>query len=195
VIWLLEYVGEFISYTLLAVFAQNLLLDKSLGINCIMTAVSRKNSLPKMALVMGIYSTVGIMIMWGLSRIIFNQKMYLVCALVYSLFCAAMYFVSDRILLKISPETHDIWNSILPHALINSIIIGAPLAAFSAGIPNWWTALGYGIGSGLSFGFAMLIIKNGLEILDNPDIPKAFRGMPIMLIYLGILSLGFCVFL
>lgn len=191
----MEYVGEFISYTFLAVFAQNVLLDKALGMNCIMTAVSRKNSLPKMVLVIGIYSVVGIMIMWGLSNVIFNQTAYLICALLYSLLCAVMYFVSDRILLKISPEAHDVWVVILPHALINSIIIGAPLAAVSAGIPNWWMALGYGIGSGLSFGLAVLIIKNGLEILDNPDIPKAFRGMPAMLIYLGILSLGFCVFL
>lgn len=191
----MEYVGEFISYTLLAVFAQNVLLDKALGMNCIMTAVSRKNSLPKMALVMGIYSVVGIMIMWGLSKVIFNRTAYLICALLYSLLCAVMYFASDRILLKISPETHDVWTTILPHALINSIIIGAPLAAVSADIPKWWMALGYGIGSGLSFGLAVLIIKNGLNILDNPDIPKAFRGMPAMLIYLGILSLGFCTFL
>lgn len=191
----MEYVGEFISYTFLAVFAQNVLLDKALGMNCILTAVNRKNSLPKLALVMGIYSTLGIMIMWMLSIVIFSQTAYLICALIYSLLCAAMYFVSDRILLKISPETHDVWVTILPHALINSIIIGAPLAAFSAEITHWWTALGYGVGSGLSFGLAMLVIKNGMDILDNPDIPDAFRGMPAMLIYLGILSLGFCAFL
>lgn len=191
----MEYVGEFISYTFLAVFAQNVLLDKALGMNCIMTAISRKNSMPKLALVMGIYSVIGIMIMWLLSKLIFNKTAYLICALLYSLLCAVMYFASDRLLLKISPETHDVWGTILPHALINSIIIGAPLAAVSANIPNWQTAMGYGIGSGLSFGLAMFIVKNGLDILDNPDVPKAFRGMPAMMIYLGILSLGFCAFL
>lgn len=191
----MEYVGEFISYTFLAVFAQNVLLDKALGMNCIMTAISRKNSMPKLALVMGIYSVIGIMIMWLLSKLIFNQTAYLICALLYSLLCAVMYFASDRLLLKISPETHDVWGTILPHALINSIIIGAPLAAVSANIPNWQTAMGYGIGSGLSFGLAMFIVKNGIDILDNPDVPKAFRGMPAMMIYLGILSLGFCAFL
>lgn len=191
----MEYIGEFLSYTLIAVFAQNVLLDKAMGMNCIMTAVNRKNSLPRMVLVMGVYSVVGIMLMWLLSKVAFNQTAYLICALIYSLFCAVTYFVSDRILLKISPETHDIWSGILPHALINSIMIGAPVAAMNQAIPNWWSALGSGIGAGLSFGLAVLIIKNGLNILDNPDMPKAFRGIPAMLIYLGILSLGFCVLL
>ena len=191
----MDYIEEFISYTLIAVFAQNVLLDKAMGLNCIMTAVSRKNSLPKLSLVVGIYCTAGIMLMWLLSHVTFNQNAYLICALIYSLICAVLYFASDRILLKISPETHDVWANILPHALINSIMIGAPVAALSAKIPNWWSAFGYGIGAGLSFALAVLIIKNGLEVLDNPDMPKSFRGMPAMLIYLGILSLGFTVFL
>lgn len=191
----MEYIGEFLSYTLIAVFAQNVLLDKAMGMNCIMTAVKRKNSLPRITLVMGIYSMVGIMLTWLLSKAVLNQTAYLICALIYSLLCAVMYFASDRILLKISPETHDVWCGILPHALINSIMIGAPVAAMNAAIPNWWSALGSGIGTALSFGLAVLIIKNGLNILDNPDMPKAFKGIPAMMIYLGILSLGFCVLL
>lgn len=190
----MDYIGEFISYTLIAVFSQNVLLDKAMGMNCIMTAVSRKNSLPKLALVVGIYCTVGIMLMWLLSYVAFDKNAYLICALIYSLICAVLYFASDRILLKISPEAHDVWTNILPHALINSIMIGVPIVVLSANIPNWWSALGYGAGSGLSFALAVFIVKNGLEILDNPDMPKPFRGIPAMLIYLGILSLGFSIF-
>ncbi len=191
----MEYIGKFLSYTLIAVFAQNVLLDKAMGMNCIMTAVSRKNSLPKLTLLVAVYALGGTMLTWLLSKVVFNQTAYLICALIYSLVCAVMYFASDRILLKISPETHDVWSAILPHALINSIMIGAPVAAMNISIPHWQGALGYGIGTGLSFGLAVLIIKNGSEILDNPDMPKAFKGIPAMMIYLGILSLGFCMFL
>ena len=29
-----------------------------------------------------------------------------------------------------------------------------------------------------------------MERLDNPDVPKAFRGLPAILIYLGIIALA-----
>ena len=106
-----------------------------------------------------------------------------------------LYFLTDRMLARLKPEAYDRCKEILPHALINSIVIGAPLSALSSGIPNWYSAFGSGIGAALGLGVGIIIIKNGIAILDRPDIPKPFRGMPIMLIYIGVLSLGFCAFL
>lgn len=191
----MEYVGEFISYTLMSVFAQNILLGRAMGTNTIINAIKLKKSLLQLSIVIGIYSTLGIMIMWVLSYFIFSERGYLICALIYSLICVGIYFGSDRALLKISPETHDVWCDMLPHALINSIILGVPLAMASESITHWYAALGYGVGTGISFGIGALIVKNGYEILDNPNMPSAFRGMPAMMLYLGILSIGFCVFL
>lgn len=191
----LKYLGEFLSYILFAVFAQNLLLGKAVGMSDILTAMKHRRSLPKLLLLVGCWSTAGIMMMWALSRFVKNMEGYLLIALMHSLICAALYFQTDRVLARFKPEAHDRWKEILPHALINSIVVGAPLSALSSGIPNWYSALGCGIGSALGLGLGIVIVKNGVSLLDRPDIPKAFRGIPIMLIYLGILSLGFCAFL
>ena len=138
---------------MLAVFAQNILLDRAIGMNSIMTAISRKRSLLRLLIPVGCWSTVGIMFMWFLSRFVTDMNSYII------------------------------------------IVVGAPISALSSGIPNWYSALGYAVGSVAGLGLGAVIIKNGMEILDHPNIPKAFRGMPIMLIYIGILSLGFCIFL
>ena len=191
----LKYLGEFLSYILIAVFGQNMLLGRALGMSDILTAINHKKSLPKLLLLVGCWSTAGVMLMWLISRFVIDMDGYVLFALMHSLICAALYFQSDRVLARFSPEAHDKWGEILPHALINSIVVGAPLSALASGIPNWYTALGYGIGSALGLGLGIVIIKNGMAILDRPDIPKAFRGVPIMLIYIGILSLGFCAFL
>ena len=180
----LKYLGEFLSYILIAVFGQNMLLGRALGMSDILTAINHKKSLPKLLLLVGL-----------ISRFVTDMDGYVLFALMHSLICAALYFQSDRVLARFSPEAHDKWGEILPHALINSIVVGAPLSALASGIPNCYTALGYGIGSALGLGLGIVIIKNGMAILDRPDIPKAFRGVPIMLIYIGILSLGFCAFL
>lgn len=191
----MKYLGEFLSYILIAVFAQNLLLGRAIGMSDIITALNHRRSLPKLLLAVGCWSTAGIMLMWTLSRFVTDMDGYILFALMHSLICAVLYFQTDRILARFSPETHDRWSGILPHALINSIVVGAPLSALSSGIPNWYSALGCGIGSTLGLGLGVIIIKNGMAILDRPDIPKAFAGIPVMLIYIGIISLGFCAFL
>ena len=162
---------------------------------CVCTAMKHRRSLPKLLLLVGCWSTAGKMMMWLLSRFVNDMDGYILFALMHSLICAMLYFQTDRMLARLKPEAYDRWKEILPHALINSIVIGAPLSALSSGIPNWYSAFGSGIGAALGLGVGIIIIKNGIAILDRPDIPKPFRGMPIMLIYIGVLSLGFCAFL
>ena len=191
----LKYLGKFLSYILIAVFAQNILLGKAIGMSDIFAAVNHKKSLPKLLILVGCWSTFGIMLMWLLSRFVHDMDAYVLIALMHSLIVAALYFQTDRVLARFKPEMHDRWKEILPHALINSIVVGAPLSALSSGIPNWYSALGCGIGSALGLGLGIVIIKNGMAVLDRQDIPKPFRGVPIMLIYIGILSLAFCAFL
>lgn len=191
----MKYLGEFMSYILLAVFAQNVLLDRAIGLDEIITAIGRRKLLWRLVLVVSGYTAVGMMLTWLLSRFVTGQTAYLLFAMMYLLLCGVAYFGSDRLLLRISPEAHDVWGPVLPHALINAAAVGTPLAVLAGGIPHWYAALGLGIGTGLGLGLAVLIIMNGMDILDQPDMPDAFRGMPALMVYIGILSLGFCAFL
>lgn len=191
----MKYLGEFLSYILIAVFAQNLLLGRAIGMEGIITVTRHRQSLIKLLLLVGCWSTAGIMLMWLLSRFVTDMDDYVMFALLHSLICAVAYFASDRLLARFRPRLYEKLEEIMQYALLNAIVIGAPLSALASGIPSWYAALGYGIGSALGLGLAVILIKNGTDILDHPDIPQAFRGIPIMLIYIGILSLGFCAFL
>lgn len=191
----MKYIGELMSYILFAVFAQNLLLGRAIGMSDIMTACRGKRRLLTVTLAVGAFSALGVMPVWLLSRFVHSMNTYLIFALLHSLICAVCCFAADRLLLRLNQELYDRWGRLLPGVLINSIVVGAPVSALASGIPTWYAALGYAFGCGLGLGLAVIIIRNGLEILDNPDLPGSFRGVPVMLIYLGILSLGFCAFL
>lgn len=190
----MQYLGEFVSYLLAAVLGQNLLLDKAIGLDEIITAVGRKQRLPQLTLLVSGWSAAGVMLTWLLSRYVTGTSGYLILALLYLLICGAAYFAADRLLLRISPETHDVWGPVLPHALINSAAAGTPLAVLTGQISHWYAALGLGLGTGAGLALAVLIVMNGMDILDHPDMPQAFRGIPALLLYLGIISLGFCAF-
>lgn len=190
----MRYLGEFLSYLVLAVLGQNLLLDRAIGLDEIITAIGQKHLLWRLVLVVSGYSAVGVMVAWLLSRFITGRTAYVLLAVMYLLICGVVYFASDRLLLRVSPETHDVWGPVLPHALINAAAVGTPLATLTGGMAHWYAALGSGLGAGLGLAVAVLLVMNGMDILDYPDMPEAFKGTPALLVYIGILSLGFCAF-
>ena len=48
----------------------------------------------------------------------------------------------------------------------------------------------FGLGSGLGYLFAVLVVDEGRRRLGSKDVPAAFRGLPSSLIYIGVLSLA-----
>ena len=52
-------------------------------------------------------------------------------------------------------------------------------------------AVGFALGTGVAFFLAVLVLSAAMPNLKNPDAPKAFRGLPSLFIYVGILSMAF----
>jgi len=51
-------------------------------------------------------------------------------------------------------------------------------------------SLGFGLGSGLGYVLAVLLVTEARHRLRSRAIPKAFRGLPITLVYIGVLALA-----
>ncbi len=76
-------------------------------------------------------------------------------------------------------------------AAFNTLVLAVPFINYRAafGIAE---AIGSGLGSGLAFAVAVLLINVGLRRLDaNENIPKVFKGTPAIFIYVALLSLAF----
>ncbi len=76
-------------------------------------------------------------------------------------------------------------------AAFNTLVLAIPFinqrAAFGI-----FEALGVGIGAGLAFVLAVLLLNLGLRALDkNEAIPAAFKGTPAIFLYAALLSLAF----
>ena len=76
-------------------------------------------------------------------------------------------------------------------AAFNTLVLAMPLINFrSAFTPI--EAIGAGLGAGLAYVIAVLLINLGLKRLDtNKSIPKCFKGTPAIFIYTALLSLAF----
>jgi electron transport complex protein RnfA len=51
----------------------------------------------------------------------------------------------------------------------------------------------FGLGTGIGFFLASYLVSVSYEKLNSPKVPKAFRGFPITMIYIGIISMVFFV--
>ena len=78
---------------------------------------------------------------------------------------------------------------ILPIAAVNSGVLGTVLVERTQSF-TLMQSLGYGLGSGVGYLVAVLVVDEGRRRLRSKDIPHIFRGLPSVLIYIGILSLA-----
>ena len=81
-------------------------------------------------------------------------------------------------------------NVFLPFAGINTAVLGTMLLnqEFSN---TFLTSLAFGIGTALGFSLVLLLITAAVERLEVADVPLPFKGMPITLITLALMSMAF----
>ena len=91
---------------------------------------------------------------------------------------------------KISPSLYYKLGVYLALITTNCIIIAVPLK--NAGEHyNFFESMAFGLGSGLGFGLALIIMASIREKLEVADVPAPFRGLPISFILAGLIALAF----
>lgn len=87
------------------------------------------------------------------------------------------------------PRLHYRLRDVAIPAAFNCAVLGSILIAFGSGF-SFWGTLGFAFGSGVGYALALLLISEGRKRIALSEVPRAFRGMPVMLLYVGILSLA-----
>ena len=186
-----ETLGIFFGYALLAVFAQNAVFTRALGVSRLVQLVgdARTNSL-----LFGLLQCVTQLLLapvawyagnaaaaWGLGPAA-RPLVYLGCiAAVSAVEMALLHLIKlpwQRQLLRI-----------LPLAALNSCVLGTLLLGRTQSF-TLTQSLGFGLGSGVGYLLAVLLVTEAQNRLRSQAIPAAFRGMPITLIYIGVLALA-----
>ena len=183
--------ARIVSLAMISVFTQNAIFDRAFGANVAIYA-SRKDSH-----VVGF--SIGITIMTTLASVISYQfdglllpLPYgdLLMPLVYVGIISLLYVIGLLILWKGFPKTFYKVKKFAHLAIFNCAVFGALFlnSTFGKGFAGY---VGYGFGTGIGFFLACFLLNIANERLSSEKIPKIFRGYPIMMIYIGILSLAF----
>ncbi len=183
--------AKIISTAMLSVFVQNAIFDRALGANVAIYASRRNSHVIGFSLGITAMTTAASCLSYFFDRLVLPLEFgFLFMPLIYVGIISVLYILTLLFLWRVFPKIFARVRKYAHVAIVNCTVIGALFLNSGYG-SDIWGYIGYGFGTGVGFFLASFLLNIAHERLDSDKIPRVFRGYPIMLIYIGIISLAF----
>lgn len=183
----MEYILIFIS----AIFVNNIVLAQFLGI-CPFLGVSKKiDTSLGMSAAVAFVLTLATIVTWLVQTYVLtpNGLEYLQ-TIVFILVIASLVQMVEIVLKKVSPSLYQALGIFLPLITTNCAVLGVAILVIQKDY-NLAQSVIYAFSTALGFGLALTVFAGIREQLELTNVPKGMRGMAIVLISAGLLSLAF----
>ncbi|MGN0701427.1 MAG: Rnf-Nqr domain containing protein [Oscillospiraceae bacterium] len=187
----MEVLARIISASMISIFIQNAIFDRALGANVVIYASRKNTHIIGFTLGITAMTTLASCISYFFDRLVLPLKYgWLFMPLIYVFIISLLYVISLLVIWRLFPKAFAGIKKYIHLAIVNCTVIGALFLNSGYG-SDIWGYIGYGFGTGIGFFLACLLLNIAREKLDSEKIPRVFRGYPIMLVYIGIVSLAF----
>ena len=183
-----------------AIFVNNIVLAQFLGI-CPFLGVSNKLSTATgMSAAVCFVITLATLVTYLLNKyLLLPFQLEFLQTISFILVIAALVQMVEIVLKKMSPSLYQALGISLPLITTNCAVLGVAMNVvqkeYTFGLPSHMLGLGeavlYAFATSLGYGLAMVIFAGLREQLALSSVPKAFKGIPIALITVGILAMAF----
>ena len=182
----------FFGYALMAIFAQNAVFSRALGVSRLVQLVGDdRTSSWLFGLQLCITQLLAVPLTYYAGGwIISMDNRAQLRPLVY-VTCITLVCIVEHIALRLCkglPYCSQLLR-IVPMAGLNTCVLGTVLVERTQSF-TLEQSLGFGFGSGVGYLLAVLLVTEARTRLRSPAIPRAFRGLPITLVYIGVLALA-----
>ncbi|MCL2696656.1 MAG: hypothetical protein FWE74_01090 [Oscillospiraceae bacterium] len=179
---------------ILAVFLQNSIFERALGPNILIYASRKREHVIGFSLVIIYATTLSSVIAWILDRNFSDRDYFgIVMPLLYILVISLVYILSLVLVWRFLPKVFGKIKTYVHLSVFNCSVLGALFLSsqFGESLAGY---IGFGIGTGLGFFLAGYLLYIAHPRLNSELVPAAFRGLPITLVYIGIISLALYAF-
>ena len=183
----MEYILIFIS----AIFVNNIVLAQFLGI-CPFLGVSKKiDTSLGMSAAVAFVMVLATVVTWLVQTYVLvpNHLEYLQ-TIAFILVIASLVQMVEIILKKVSPALYQALGIFLPLITTNCAVLGVAIIVIQKDF-NLAQSVMYAFSTAIGFGLALTVFAGMREQLELTNIPKGMRGMAIVLVTAGLLSLAF----
>ena len=183
----MEYILIFIS----AIFVNNIILSQFLGI-CPFLGVSKKiDTSLGMGAAVAFVMTLATIVTWLIQHFVLNPLgLQYLQTLAFILVIASLVQMVEIILKKVSPALYQALGIFLPLITTNCAVLGVAILVIQKDF-NLLQSVVYALSTAIGFSLALVVFAGLREQLELADVPKGMRGVAIVLITAGLLSLAF----
>lgn len=173
------------------IFINNFVLAKFLGI-CPFIGVSRQlDSALGMGMAVTFVLTISSVVTWFIyAHLLVPYELEFLKTIAFILVIAALVQLVELVLKKSSPALYKALGIYLPLITTNCAVLGAASINVQKGY-NLLMSTVFGLGAGLGFTLALILMAGIRERLEECNVPKVLRGAPIAFITAGLISLAF----
>ena len=181
---------ELLVIVLTAIFTENFVLQKTLGI-CPFLGVSQKlDSAVGMSLAVTFVMALASAACYGINLILIALNLEYMQTVVFILAIASIVQVVEMFLKKSVPALYKALGVFLPLITTNCAVLGVVLVNVQQGY-NFLLSTINGAAGGLGFTLAIVLFASIRERVNRSECPECFKGFPIALIAAGLLALSF----
>ena len=183
----MEYILIFIS----AIFVNNIVLSQFLGI-CPFLGVSKKiQTSLGMGMAVAFVLTVATVVTFLLQKCVLDPLgLQYLQTIAFILVIASLVQMVEIILKKVSPALYQSLGIFLPLITTNCAVLGVAILVIQKDF-TLIESIVYAFSTAIGFALALVLFAGIREQLAYVNIPKGMRGMPIVLVAAGLLSLAF----
>lgn len=183
----MEYLLIFIS----AIFVNNIVLSQFLGI-CPFLGVSKKiDTSLGMSGAVAFVLTLSTIVTYLIQKMVLEPfHLQYLQTIVFILVIASLVQMVEIVLKKVSPPLYQALGIFLPLITTNCAVLGVAILVIQKDF-NLIQSVVYAFSTAIGFGLALTVFAGIREQLELANVPKGMRGMAIVMVSAGLLSLAF----
>lgn len=182
-----------------AIFVNNIVLAQFLGICPYLGVSSKFSTATGMSAAVAFVITLATLVTYLINQyLLVPHQLVFLQTIAFILVIAALVQMVEIVLKKISPALYQALGIFLPLITTNCAVLGVAITVTkevtiggSTMVLNLGESLIYAFATSLGYGLAMVLFAGLREHLALNNVPKAFRGIPIALVTVGILAMAF----
>lgn len=182
--------AELLSFFVSVALLQNVILTTGFGSSVMLHMVKKPKSIWLFSGILAFFSAATIAIAYPLDKHFGTDTNNLWRPVMMVAITVVLYVVTTLLLKWLLPVFYNRISRLLPMAAFNNLVTGIALVCNAHFDTNLAGNIGLAVGSALSFGILTWLTAEGVERMDNPDMPEAFRGAPSTLLFVGLLALA-----
>ena len=183
--------SDLILVVISAALVNNIVVDRVIGADPALAFVHKMDvawglCLTMLVLLPAVTASAWLLDYWLLAPLHLEYLRLLVFVSAIIVVCGLLKLYLHRINKKLGVQI----SIFLPFAGINTTVLGAMLLTGETA-QTLLQALAFGLGSAAGFALILLILTAATERLESNDVPAPFRGLPILLVTLALISMAF----